>query len=199
MEPWSVTPPSTAVQPQVTPTPSDDHGSRALLCAALLAHDRPLTMRELKTLLGVSEEAIGREVVALQEVLRQAGLGIEVEQVAGGYRLVVEASLMPALSALLSPAPLPALSQAALETLALVAYHQPVTRGELEAARGASCTSTLETLQERELIKVVGQKEVVGRPLLYATTTRFLLEFGLRSLDDLPPVGEQESVGFLRG
>lgn len=156
-------------------------------------------MRELKTLLGVSEEAIDREIDALQEALRLARLGIEVEQVAGGYRLVVESSLMPALSALLSPAPLPALSQAALETLALVAYHQPVTRGELEAARGASCTSTLETLQERELIKVVGQKEVVGRPLLYATTGRFLLEFGLRSLDDLPPVGEQDGVGFLRG
>ncbi len=156
-------------------------------------------MRELKTLLGVSEEAVGREVEALQETLQEARLGIEVEQVAGGYRLVVESNLMPALSALLSPAPLPALSQAALETLALVAYHQPVTRGELEAARGASCTSTLETLQERELIKVVGQKEVVGRPLLYATTGRFLLEFGLRSLDDLPPVGEQDGVGFLRG
>ena len=178
---------------------STSHGTRALLCAALLAHDKPLTPKELKPLLGVSEDAIDREVKDLQRVLEEAGLGIRVDHVAGGYRLVVEPALLPALSVLLSPPPLPPLSQAALETLALVAYHQPVTRGELEAARGASCSSTLETLQERELIKVVAQHEVVGRPLLYATTERFLIEFGLRSLDDLPPVEAGQPSSFLRG
>lgn len=193
----------TALKPygvSLTDLPSTSrHGSRALLCAALLAHDRPLTTRELKGLLGVSEEAVAREVQSLQEALTEAGLGLTVDHVAGGYRLVVEPSLLPALSGLLSPPPLPALSNAALETLALVAYHQPVTRGELEAARGASCTSTLETLQERELVKVVGQREVVGRPLLYATTEKFLIEFGLRSLDDLPKVDEDDTANFLRG
>ncbi|MEJ2666441.1 MAG: SMC-Scp complex subunit ScpB, partial [Deinococcales bacterium] len=94
--------------------------------------------------------------------------------------------------------PLPQLSNAALETLALIAYRQPVTRGELEAARGASCASTLDTLQERELVKVVGRREVVGRPLLYGTTERFLLEFGLRSLLELPDLDGQPE-GFLRG
>lgn len=179
----------------MTPT---SHGPRALLCAALLANDRPITPRELKALLGVSEEAVLREVDALQEALVQAGLGIRVDHVAGGFRLVVEPALLPALSTLLAPPPLPPLSQASLETLALVAYHQPVTRGELEAARGASCSSTLETLQERELIKVVGQREVVGRPLLYATTEKFLMEFGLRSLQDLPPVEAGQPASFLR-
>lgn len=173
--------------------------TRALLCAALLAGGRPVTLRELKRLLGVSEEAIEREVAALRNALSEAAIGIVVEHVAGGYRLVVDPALVPALAPLLSPPPLPPLSQAALETLALVAYHQPVTRGELEAARGASCSSTLETLQERELVKVVGQKEVVGRPLLYATTERFLLEFGLASLADLPPMQEDQPSNFLRG
>ena len=172
--------------------------TRALLCAALLAAERPLPIREIKNLLGVSELAATREVGALHEFLNQSGLGIEVENVAGGYRLVVAPRLVPALATLLSQSPLPQLSNAALETLALIAYHQPVTRGELEAARGASCASTLDTLQERELIKVVGQKEVVGRPLLYATTERFLLDFGLASLADLPPV-EEQATGFLRG
>ncbi|MFO7544540.1 MAG: SMC-Scp complex subunit ScpB [Trueperaceae bacterium] len=172
--------------------------NRALLCAALLAADRPMSSQELKPLMGGSVDAVEREVRSLQDALAEAGLGIQVEHVAGGVRLVVEPRLIPALSAVLSPAPLPPLSHAALETLALVAYHQPVTRGELEAARGASCSSTLDTLQERGLIKVIGQKDVVGRPLLYATTDRFLLEFGLRSLDDLPPVTEQPT-GFLRG
>ena len=171
---------------------------RALLLAALLAAEKPLSVKDLKGLLGVSEEAVTREVKALHEVLQEQGLGIEVENVAGGYRLVVAPRLVPALATLLSPAPLPPLSSAALETLALIAYHQPITRGELEAARGASCASTLETLQERELVKVVGQKDVVGRPLLYGTTERFLLDFGLSSLDDLPPVGEAPT-GFLRG
>lgn len=171
---------------------------RGLLCAALLAADRPLSAKDLKGLLGVSEDAVDREVRKLHEVLQEQGLGIEVEKVAGGYRLVVTPRLVPALATLLSPAPLPSLSSAALETLALVAYHQPITRGELEAARGASCSSTLETLQERELIKVLGHKDVVGKPLLYGTTERFLLDFGLASLEDLPAIGESPA-GFLRG
>ena len=178
---------------------TSNHGPRALLCAALLAHDGPVALRDLMTLLGVSEEAVRREVANLQDALHAADLGIQVDHVAGGYRLVVAPALLPSLSAIMSPPPLPPLSQAALETLALVAYHQPVTRGELEAARGASCSSTLDTLQERDLIKVVGQKEVVGRPLLYATTTKFLMEFGLASLEDLPPVETDEASNFLRG
>lgn len=177
-------------------SPNQTHG---LLCAALLATGRPVAVRELKTLLGVSEEAVAREVDGLRDALARAGLGLVVEHVAGGYRLVVDPALVPALASLLSPPPLPQLSQAALETLALVAYHQPVTRGELEAARGASCSSTLETLQERELVHAVGQKDVVGKPLLYATTPRFLLEFGLGSLADLPAVEENAPSNFLRG
>lgn len=171
---------------------------KALLCAALLAAGRPLSARELTKLLDVSEDAVEREVTGLKDALRQAELGLVVDEVAGGYRLVVEPAIIASLATLLSPQPLPELSNAALETLALVAYHQPVTRGELEAARGASCSSTLETLQERELIRLVGRKEVVGRPMLYGTTGRFLLEFGLRSLDDLPPLDDAPG-GFLRG
>jgi len=172
--------------------------ARSLLCAALLAAERPLSLRELEPLLGLPKESVVAFIDELKRTLEENGLGIEVENVAGGYRLVVAPKLVPALATLLSPPPLPQLSNAALETLALVAYHQPVTRGELEVARGASCASTLETLQERELIKVVGQKEVVGRPLLYATTSRFLLEFGLASLADLPQVAERPD-DFLRG
>ena len=171
---------------------------KAILCSALLAAGRPLSIRELKTLLDVSEEAVEREVASLKRSLQEAQLGLVVDEVAGGYRLVVEPTLISSLATLLAPQPLPDLSNAALETLALVAYHQPVTRGELEAARGASCTSTLDTLQERELVKAIGHKEIVGRPLLYATTARFLLEFGLRSIDDLPAL-EGQPDSFLRG
>lgn len=170
----------------------------ALLCAALLAAGRPLTDKELGQLLSAGASAVPQAVTQLQDALNQAKLGLIIEEVAGGYRLVVDPRLTPALAALLAPPPLPRLSNAALETLALVAYRQPVTRGELEAARGASCSSTLDTLQERDLIKVVGQRDVIGKPLLWATTERFLMEFGFRSIKDLPPLEELET-GFLRG
>jgi len=170
----------------------------ALLSAALLAADRPLGERELCKLLDVSPEGLTRVVEDLGSRLAREGLGLTVDEVAGGFRLVVEPALTAQLAELLAPPPLPQLSNAALETLALIAYRQPVTRGELEAARGASCASTLDTLQERELVKVVGRREVVGRPLMYATTGRFLMEFGLRSLHDLPDLDSQPE-GFLRG
>jgi segregation and condensation protein B len=165
----------------------------SLLSAGLLAAGRPLVMKELSKLLGLSEV-----IEDLQQALRKADLGLIVEEVAGGYRLVVDPALVPDLADLLSPPPLPHLSTAAIETLAVIAYKQPVTRGELEVARGASCVSTLETLQERELVKVVGHRDVVGQPLLYGTTERFLLEFGLKSLEDLPSIDDSPSE-FLRG
>lgn len=153
--------------------------------------------RELAKLLELPSEQLPQAIAALQASLKAADLGLIVEAVAGGYRLVVDPAYVAELAPLLSPPPLPPLSSAALETLAIIAYRQPVTRGEIEAARGTSCASTLETLQERELIKVVGRKAVVGQPLLYGTTERFLLEFGLKSLDELPPLEGAEPI--LRG
>lgn len=171
---------------------------RARLCAALLAAGRPVPARDLQRLLEASPEGLERAVRDLERTLAEASLGVEIEAVAGGYQLVVSPAVAPQLSGLLAPPPLPNLSAAALETLALVAYHQPVTRGELEAARGANCSSTVETLLERELVKVVGRKDVIGRPELLATTERFLVEFGLRSLDDLPAIADRPDA-FLRG
>lgn len=173
---------------------------RSLLCAALLAAGRPLQRRELARLLELNPDApdvLGAVVEDLQQTLHSAQLGLCVEEVAGGYQLVVDASLSANLATLLAPPLLPALSQAALETLAIIAYQQPLTRGELEASRGASCASTLDTLQERDLIKTAGRKEVIGRPWLYVTTEKFLLEFGLRSLEDLPPLA-QPAQAFVR-
>lgn len=171
---------------------------RARLCAALLAAGRPVAPKELQQLLEVSPDGLERALSDLSTTLAGASLGVEIEAVAGGYQLVVSKTIAPQLVALLAPAPLPNLSAAALETLALVAYHQPVTRGELELARGANCASTVETLLERDLIRVVGRKEVIGRPELLATSERFLIEFGLRSLDDLPAIDRAPDT-FLRG
>ena len=174
---------------------------RALVFAALVASGEPLKLSEITTLVGGSVDAASRVVASLQAVLQEQALGVLIEEVAGGYRLVVDEGLVPALAEVLGPRPSPALSSAAVETLALIAYRQPITRGELEVVRGANSSSVLETLQERELVKVVGHRDVIGRPMLYGTTERFMIEFGLRSLDDLPPLDEDGDgvTDFLRG
>ncbi|MDL2345513.1 SMC-Scp complex subunit ScpB, partial [Deinococcus sp. MIMF12] len=175
-----------------TPTPEQ------LVGAALLAAGRPVTRREVAELLGLPEEAAARTLDAFATRLRDSGLGFEVEAVAGGHRLVVPPALSAHLAPLLAPPPLPALSAAALEVLAIIAYRQPVTRAEIEAMRGASA-GTVVTLQERELVKVVGRSDAVGQPLLYGTTERFLMDFGLTGLDELPPLEGAEFAGLLRG
>ncbi|MDB5045442.1 MAG: segregation and condensation protein [Deinococcus sp.] len=170
----------------------------ALIGAALLAAGRPVTVAELTELLGLSPEGGVQAMNSFAQSLVDADAGFTVEAVAGGYRLVVLPALAAHLTPLLSPPPLPALSAAALEVLAIVAYRQPVTRAEIEAMRGASA-GTVVTLQERELIKVLGRSDTVGQPLLYGTTSKFLLEFGLSSIKELP---ELEGTGFshlLRG
>lgn len=168
---------------------------KPLIGAALLAAGRPVKLKELAAVLGLSQEAAHRLLQEFIGDLQGAQLGFEVEEVAGGFRLVVPPSYAQQLTPLLAPPALPALSGAALEVLAIIAYRQPVTRAEIEAMRGGSA-GTVVTLQERELVKVVGRSDAVGQPLLYGTTERFLLEFGLRSLEELPvlePTGQEFS------
>jgi segregation and condensation protein B len=170
------------------------------LSAALLAAGRPVKPKEIASLLGLSAESSHRLIEMLRRRFQEACLGFEIEAVAGGYRLIVAPAVVALLEPFLAPPPLPALSAAALETLAIVAYKQPITRGEVELMRGSSAASTLDTLQERELVKVVGRKEVIGRPMLFGTTEKFLIEFGLSSILDLPPLEDDEALGgFLRG
>lgn len=170
---------------------------QALIGAALLASGRPVRLRELAGVLGLSEDAALRAVQAFGRELERAGLGFTLEAVAGGYRLIVPPHLSGQLAPLLAPPPLPPLSTAALEVLAIIAYRQPVTRAEIEAMRGASA-GTVVTLQERELVKVVGRSDSVGSPLLYGTTEKFLLEFGLTTLKDLPPLPGTDFSHLLR-
>ena len=168
-----------------------------LVSAALLAAGRPVRLAELCSVCGLPEEAVLRTVSTLEDRLLEAGLGIRLELVAGGYRLYVPPELGADLSPLLAPPPLPTLSTAALEVLAAIAYKQPVTRAEIEAMRGGSA-SALVTLQERELVKAVGRSDAVGHPVLYGTTQKFLLEFGLADLSDLPALAGSEFSQLLR-
>ncbi len=119
--------------------------------------------------------------------------GIQIQKVAGGYRMATAPEVRDYVRAFLKPKP-QRLSRAALETLALIAYYQPLTRAEIEKWRGVDVSGSLRILLDKELIKVVGRKAVPGRPLLYGTTQKFLEVFGLASLEELPPLEELQKL-----
>ncbi len=167
---------------------------------ALLAAGGPLTLDSLLGLFGTEEAAPTREALqvalaTLEEDYRDRG--IELAQVAGGYRIQVRKECAPWIARLWDEKP-PRYSRALLETLALIAYRQPITRGEIEEIRGvAVSTNIVKTLLEREWVRVVGHRDVPGRPSLYATTRKFLDYFGLKSLNELPTLAELREPEFL--
>tara|TARA_Y100000310_G_C20542688_1_gene744083 strand:- start:316 stop:945 length:630 start_codon:yes stop_codon:yes gene_type:complete len=161
---------------------------KQLIEATIFVSDQPVSVDKLKnTVLAdftVSDKAIQSALSALQLDYRPRG--IQLVEVASGYRFQSLDSLSPWLSRLWQETS-PKYSRAMLETLALIAYRQPITRGEIEQVRGVAVSSNIiKTLTEREWIKVIGHKEVPGRPALYATTKQFLDYFSLKSLSDLP-------------
>jgi segregation and condensation protein B len=160
---------------------------KAQLLAVLFAAGRPLSAEELAPL--ADPDTLIRCVAGLEQDLQPGSSGVQIERVGGGWRLVVHPLHLGAVEQVLRPNP-PRLSKAALEVLAIVAYHEPITRGEIEALRGKSTEGVLDGLLERELLQVVGEKDTVGHPKLYATTRRFLEVFGLENLQDLPTIEE---------
>ena len=165
---------------------------KQIIEAALLAAGKPLSLDEL---IGLFAEPEQPEKKSLREVLAELsedyqGRGIEVTEVGNGFRIQVRAEYSPWVSKLWAERP-PKYSRALLETLALIAYRQPITRGEIEDIRGVSVsTNIIKTLTEREWVRVVGHRDVPGKPALYATTKEFLDYFNLKSLNELPTLAE---------
>jgi len=160
--------------------------------ALLFASDRPLTERRLAQLCGLpAAGAVGRVREALDELgglLRASGRSFRPRKVAGGWQLVTLPAFGPLMARLHRDRQETRLSPAAMETLSIIAYRQPVLRAELEAIRGVACGEVLRSLLERRMISIVGRSEDLGRPMLYGTTRQFLEVFGLSSLDDLPMI-----------
>jgi len=160
--------------------------------AILLAAGRPLTLDQLLAMFEEQEKPERKQVREAVAALQAdyADRGIDLVEVGSGYRIQVRAGMQPWVSRLWEEKPA-RYSRALLETLALIAYRQPVTRGEIEEVRGVSVSSNIiKTLQEREWIHVVGHREVPGRPAMYGTTRHFLDYFSLKSLDELPSLAE---------
>ncbi len=177
--------------------PSDN--LKHIVEAALLASGKAMTLDKLQELFDEMEQPDKKALRAVLEELSEdyQGRGIEVKEVASGWRIQVSKLCAPWVSRLWEEKP-GRYSRALMETLALIAYRQPITRGEIEDIRGVSVsTHIMRTLLEREWVRVVGQRDVPGKPSLYGTTREFLDYFGLKSLDELPTLAEIRDLDII--
>jgi segregation and condensation protein B len=168
---------------------------RAIVEALVFASPQPLTAREIgKVLPGVPKEEWQMALEGLMADYARAGRGLQMVEIAAGYQITTRPEMNEYVRELLDPRAPTRLSIQALETLAVIAYKQPVTLPEVIDLRGVKSGGVLKTLLEKRLIKIVGRKDVVGRPMLYGTSKEFLLHFGLKDLAELPKIEEFAEV-----
>lgn len=169
---------------------------KAILETLLFVSHGPVTADRLASVLeGVPKAEVRQALRSLQEEFDQIGRGLQVVEVAGGFQLVTRSDYGPWIKRLEKNKPAPKLSRSALESLAIIAYKQPIVRAEVEQIRGVEASGVIRTLLERKLIRMVGRKEMPGRPIMYGTTKYFLQHFGLRDLAELPPLREFKELG----
>jgi segregation and condensation protein B len=168
--------------------------------AVLLCADRPVPAAKLATAIGLigegqafppeCQEDLASAIDRLNTEYEESDRAFRIETIAGGYRLMTLPKFARCIAAFQQQKVQNRLSKPAVETLAIVAYRQPVTRAEIESIRGVSCGEVLKTLMDHRLVTIQGRAEELGRPILYGTTRQFLDTFGLATIKDLPPVGE---------
>jgi segregation and condensation protein B len=190
-----------AGEPSENGTTSPDDGPEgrelaAVLEALLFVSSEPVSVSRLASVIGaVSKAEVEQALKRLEADLAQEGRGIQLVKLAGGYRLVTKAEYAPWLKRLDKAKAAQKLSRSALESLAIIAYKQPLVRAEIEHIRGVETSGVLRTLLERKLVRIVGRKEVPGRPIMYGTTKFFLEHFGLQDITQLPPLREFKELG----
>jgi len=170
---------------------------KAIVEALIFASPEPLTLKAMcKLLEAETKEDVQAALAELKEDYKRPG-GLQLAEVAGGYQIVTRSDLHEWVRQLFHERTTQRLTVQALETLAVIAYRQPITALEITEVRGVNTSGVLNTLLERHLIKIVGRKQVVGRPFMYATTKEFLIRFGLNELGDLPKVEDMaEALGL---
>ena len=188
---------STPETPEVSAAPAEDATPVEVgadltgnVEAALLTSDRALPAAKLAEVVAASTKQVTTAVAQLNELYQQTGRSFRIEQVAGGWQILTLPKFAKVLTALHKTRAQTKLSPAAVETLAIIAYKQPMLRADIEAIRGVACGEVLRSLMDRRLVKIVGRAEVLGRPMLYGTTKAFLEVFGLANLKDLPKAEE---------
>jgi segregation and condensation protein B len=167
-----------------------DHGeAKRIIEALLFVSGQPFMHKRLTEILpDCSSEQIRTCIQTLNQEYAASQRAFQIQEVAGGYQFVTQPDLAPWIKrALQSPKP-DAVSIAAMETLAIIAYRQPVTKAEIEAIRGVDVTASLDTLLEKRFVRITGRKDSPGRPFLYGTTSEFLRHFGLKSIEALPSI-----------
>lgn len=176
-------------------TPQGDR-LRAIVEALVFAAEEPLTIDDLADLFpGAGREALQAALDAVTRACEAEDRGLMVQRVAGGYRLATKSDLGEYVRALFRSRNRRRLTSQALETLAIIAYRQPITTPEIQVIRGTDPSSVLDALLEKKLVRVLGRKKVVGKPFLYGTTPEFLAHFGLNTLQDLPDISEFGGLG----
>jgi segregation and condensation protein B len=178
------------------PAAGDDARLRAVLEAIVYITDEPLTAQQIAAALGEPLDRVKELMEELAEEYAKPEHGLSVREIAGGYKMATKAEHHEQVRAFVKKLTPPLkLSLAALETLAVVAYKQPVTAPEIMEIRGVQGAGVLKTLLDRKLIAESGRKNVVGKPILYKTTKEFLTQFGLKDLSELPTLKEFEELG----
>ncbi|OHB59710.1 MAG: SMC-Scp complex subunit ScpB [Planctomycetes bacterium RBG_13_44_8b] len=177
--------------------PSQQITTESIIEAILFASDEPLSAERLGAIaeFNGTTAQIRKCIETLNEQYAQSGRAFRIEEIAGGFQMMTLPDYNNWLKKLLRQRGETKLSPAALETLAIVAYKQPVIRADVEAIRGVACGEMIRSLIYKGLVKIVGKAEILGRPLLYGTTKKFLEVFGLNSLKDLPKAEELKQPG----
>lgn len=175
-----------------------DEQLRAIVEAVIYVTDEPLSADQIATALKQPAARIGQILADLASEYNQADHGLTIREVAGGYKMATKPEHHEAIRTFVKNLKPPLkLSLAALETLALIAYKQPITSPEIMEVRGVQGAGVIKTLVDRKLIAAAGRKNVVGKPMLYKTTKEFLVQFGLKDLSELPTLKEFEELGRL--
>ena len=181
----------TQEQPDLSETPADSEPTvESVIEAVLFASDEPLSPARLADIVGSGVKQVRTYVKNLNEKYQANGSAFRIEQIAGGYQMLTLGGYNHWLKKLLRVRDDSKLSQPALETLAIIAYKQPIMRADIEAIRGVAAGEMIRNLMYKGLVKIVGRAEVLGRPMLYGTTMKFLDTFGLNSIKDLPKIEE---------
>lgn len=169
---------------------------KGIVESLLFVSQEPLSIQRLMTVIGdVTRAEVSDALKILEEELGKQGRGIRLVEVAGGFRLVTKQEYAPWIKRLDKSKSTAKLSRSALESLAIIAYKQPIVKAEIEEIRGVETSGVVRTLLERKLVRIVGRKEVPGRPIMYGTTKYFLEHFGLNDLSQLPPLREFKELG----